>query len=809
MRFILLDRWGSQIRTITGISSATWTEELNGEDTLEIVTTCELAKGQRVVWCDQQGVWHEHIVASVTAEHSGGAPSYAATCENSISELYGDWVSDKRPSGSASVALRAALETSRWTVGEVTVDGSHSASFYRTSAREALQTVVKTWGGELSTTIVVSGTKVASRRVNLGRRGSDNGRRFTYGRDMTRIARTVDSDDVVTALYGFGKGEEVGDGHGRGIDFADVNNGKQYVEDLEALEVWGRPDGSGGKAHVFGKFEAPDCDDPTELKRLTEEDLERRKEPRVSYEAEVSTFADYGYDFSGVALGDDVALVDEGDGFSFRAKGRVTRTIRDLLDDGKLTDITMGNIVEGIDGMLAGQYEDLKSLADRATAWDVAAATPSAYIQQIMDGLNRRFDEGASYVYQSMDKGIIIGSVPLDPATGAPTSLPASAIQLAGGGLRIADSLKGDGTWNWRTFGTGEGFTADLILTGTLTAGLITAGVLSDSKGNNYWDLDNGVFSLSAGTTVGGQTVQEHVDGAVEASEEYADEVGEDALQQAKDYTDGLDESLDQLEVFDRLTNGGQCRGIYLTNGDLYINGTYIKSGTIDANLLRAGVIEDASGKNRWDLASGNLNLSGDITMSGGRIQGANGSYWDLDTGEMDLSFTPAGMLTQDDLDAAIGGVETEISGLSSQIGTAQSTANSAKSAASAAQSAANSAQSTANSANSKATSAKAKTDRITFTSSGMTVQGTDGSRYTAMTYGSDGIVSAGAMTGISTDYATLGIKDWGFVFQNDESTARFWVSNNRDEIFGRTNSCSFLVNSSGMWVNNKKVVTE
>ena len=32
MRFILLDRWGSQIRTITGISSATWTEELNGED---------------------------------------------------------------------------------------------------------------------------------------------------------------------------------------------------------------------------------------------------------------------------------------------------------------------------------------------------------------------------------------------------------------------------------------------------------------------------------------------------------------------------------------------------------------------------------------------------------------------------------------------------------------------------------------------------------------------------------------------------------------------------------------------------------
>ena len=718
MRFTLFDRWGTQLRTVAGVSSAEWVEELNGEDTLTIVTTDPLEKGQRVVWCDQQGAWHEHIVASVAMEHAGGEPTYTATCENSIAELYGDWVADKRPSGSAALAVRAALETSRWTVGTVDVEGSHSASLYRTSAREALQTVVETWGGELSTTIAVSGTQVTSRRVNLTRRGTDNGRRFAYGRDMMSVSRTVDADDVVTALYGFGKGEEVGDGYGRGIDFADVNGGKQYVEDLEALETWGRPDGSGGKAHVFGKFEASGCDDPEELLELTRAELDRRKEPKVSYEASVETFADYGYDFSGVALGDDVALVDTAGSVSFRAKGRVTRLARNLLDGGRATDITIGNVVEGLDGMLSQQYADLRGLVERATGWDVAAYTPSPYIQQIMDGLNREFDSGASYVYQSPEQGLIVASVPLDPETGRPLSTPASAIQLKGGGFRIADSLAGDGGWDWRTFGTGSGFVADYIVAGNLRADLITTGTISDRAGSNYWDLDSGEFRLAATATVGGQTVgdiaQGAADGALSDAKDYADELdrsldqaevfnrltnggavqgitmsdgqlyvnadyiatgvltdragrnywnmetGEfslsasstvggqtvtdiaegaasgalseavahadeaagSALDSANAYTDALDQSLDQAEVFDRLTDGGAEQGIYLQGGRLYVNGTYIASGVIDAGLVRAGRIADSAGRNYWDLETGEFSLSSSATVGGETVQG-------------------------------------------------------------------------------------------------------------------------------------------------------------------------------------------
>ena len=816
MRMILMDRWGAQKRTLSDIISAEWTEELGGEDSLAIECGDPVAKGDRVVWLDAQGLWHEHTVAEVEQAHGTGAPTYRATCENSISELYGDFVEDRKPrEESAAVALAGILQTSRWDVGDVTVEGSHSTNFYRTSAREALQSLMELWGGELSTTIEVDGCAVTARKVNLTRRGTDTGRRFTYSRDMTEVVRTFSADDVVTAMYGYGKGEEVGDGYGRGIDFADINGGKAYVENPDALALWGRPDGEGGIAHVFGKYENSDCTDPEELLELTRAALDEASSPKVSYEASMAVMADYGYDFAGVALGDDIALIDTALEPQVRVRGRVTRLVRDMADGGRITDITVGNIVEGIDSVLAGQYADVQGLKDRSTAWDVAATTPAAYIQQVMDGLNKQFDEGASYVYQSPTMGIVIGSVPLDQETGLPTRLPASAIQLAGGGFRIANSLKGDGTWNWRTFGTGDGFTADLILTGTLEAGLITAGVLSDSKGNNFWDLDNGVFSLSSGTTVGGKTVQQ-----------YADE----AAEEAKGYTDELDGSLDQQEVFDRLTGGGQAQGIYLQGGKLYINGSYIASGVIDADLIKAGTITDASGDNVWDLTTGDMTLAGDLTVKGGRImdasgrniwdlvgdgmtlgnpsttisagriEGAGDNWWDLNTGQMSLDFMPDAV--QDYVDTQIAGVESDISSVSGRVTTAQSAANRA--------------QSTANAASNTASAAKAKTDRITFTSSGMNVIGTNGATATCMTYGSGGVVTAGALSEIRTNQGTMGVKDWGFSFINNSGTVGIWVTAGADEggtgepnFTARFPGGSIIVGPEGGTINGKKILTE
>ena len=67
--------------------------------------------------------------------------------------------------------------------------------------------------------------------------------------------------------------------------------------------------------------------------------------------------------------------------------------------------------------------------------------------------------------------------------------------------------------------------------------------------------------------------------------------------EKASKYTDDtavnkLDESLNQQEVFDRLTNGGTAQGIYMENGQLYILFSYAKGG-----VLQLGGLENELGE--------------------------------------------------------------------------------------------------------------------------------------------------------------------------------------------------------------------
>ena len=57
-----------------------------------------------------------------------------------------------------------------------------------------------------------------------------------------------------------------------------------------------------------------------------------------------------------------------------------------------------------------------------------------------------------------------------------------SAMTLTGNGFAIANSKNEWGEWNWRTFGTGDGFTADEITTGFLSADRIQVNSISSYK---------------------------------------------------------------------------------------------------------------------------------------------------------------------------------------------------------------------------------------------------------------------------------------------------------------------------------------
>ena len=74
-----------------------------------------------------------------------------------------------------------------------------------------------------------------------------------------------------------------------------------------------------------------------------------------------------------------------------------------------------------------------------------------------------------------------------------------------------------------------------------------------------------------------------------DGSKQYTTPVLASGLTSGNQSTADLDNSLNQQDVFNRLTNNGQTQGLYLSNGLLYINGQYIKANSIRSNSIAAG----------------------------------------------------------------------------------------------------------------------------------------------------------------------------------------------------------------------------
>ena len=485
MNILLLDRDENLIDYID-IFDPEDEESLNADSTLTFSTFYKnIEKGYRILYQDRLNEWHEYIIQWIKNKHNSSDDIFLEVyAENSFYETLGDYIEDKRPRNStATNALSEALATSRWEVGVVENLGLNTTSFYRCSVKDAVQNkIVKVWDGEFSTSIKVEGNKIVSRKVNIfKKRGDDHGKRFVYGKDIHEIEKVVNEEDIITALYGFGKGEEIEEtgGHGRRIDFADINNGKKYVENNAARLKYGR-NSDKGKVHVFGKIEFDDITDKRELLAKTKEELEKASTPKITYNAAVEDLVKHGFEYEGVRLGDTVTVIDEELGL--RLKARVIKLVKNL-DNSSADKITLGNFVETTNDLFIEAYKKINDFRNKEAIWDSASkkiqdGIDAEFLNNVIDKLNTEINNSGGYVYISKDgKGIITYDKPLDQN-------PTKAIQLMGGSIRIANKKKSDGTWDWRSFGTGDGFVADEIITGILKGG------------NVKWNLNDGTFLI-------------------------------------------------------------------------------------------------------------------------------------------------------------------------------------------------------------------------------------------------------------------------------------------------------------------------
>lgn len=67
------------------------------------------------------------------------------------------------------------------------------------------------------------------------------------------------------------------------------------------------------------------------------------------------------------------------------------------------------------------------------------------------------------------------------------------------GFMIAAERTPDDKDWDWRTFGTGKGFFADLIVAGTMLADRIKSGMLMSMNEKTWIDMENGTFSFADG----------------------------------------------------------------------------------------------------------------------------------------------------------------------------------------------------------------------------------------------------------------------------------------------------------------------
>lgn len=536
MRYMIFDRWGNPLGDLPYAIKAIRTRATDGTDTLDITTIGEINKDERIVFKDSMGRWAEYLCQSTQTARAAGMPVTVAYCTGSIAELSRTYIEDKRNrNANAKACLAKALEGTRWAVGTVetgTITGTADLSFYHCTVLEAIQKTADTYGLEVQTEYQPdpTGNRIGRRIIHLvEHRGTANTtKRFEYGKDLTQIKRDIDSGDVITRLYGWGKGiEQTNDqgeatgGYSRKISFADVNNGKPYVQDDQALANWGIVGADGTKHHSEASVDFPDCEDPKELLNLTKAALKTRTTPVVSYTADVTALGQAGYDPEGTDVGDSVQIIDTSFATPLRLEGRILQIEEDLAGSLADTKITLGNIRQSYTQRMAAQQQALDKLVSNSGAWNSAAGGTGPYMKDLIDRINQIMNATGGYTYLKPGQGIYVYDKPEDQT-------PTQCIHIGGGYWRIADHKKPNGDWDFRALANGKGIFADTVFTGRL----------SDAAGLNYWDMDTGDFSLSARSTIGGKTVQQYADGAVSDANSYTDAAKQAAITEAKRQAD-------------------------------------------------------------------------------------------------------------------------------------------------------------------------------------------------------------------------------------------------------------------------------
>lgn len=403
-------------------------------------------------------------------------------------KAYG-YIRDKRPDKvKASAALNIALAGSRWKVGRVDDSYLLSTSFYDLTRLDALSKIIKTWNLDLHFYSTFDGNKITGRYIDLlGFRGEDTGERFVYGSNALEVVKEVDKSEVYTRVIPRGKGEEKvddegkpTDGYGRRIKIDDVlwekskgdpidkPKGQEFLELKEMTEKFGFSDGEARtRVQIFD-----DIEDPKELIKAGYDFLVQVSRPLVQFKTKISKR-------SRTNVGDIVRIIRKDLDFYYRT--RIYKANRNLLNE--TLEVEFGDkLVQSPADREKIVSDSLNSLEERIK--ETETDLKSSFVDKVNEGITHATFNRDGYNYElkkGNEYGLPAGYYSFDREI---DDNPQRVIYVGAGTLAIADSKKSNGDWNFRTFGTGQGFVADLLVAGTILGGKVR------------WNLEDGTLLI-------------------------------------------------------------------------------------------------------------------------------------------------------------------------------------------------------------------------------------------------------------------------------------------------------------------------
>ena len=309
--------------------------------------------------------------------------------------------------------------------------------------------------------------------------GIDTGYRFEYNKDITSIEDNSNTSKVLTRVMPLAH-------EGRTIPelFVDsplIGAYKEIYEDVVAFDNYklvsdfGEDEEYGKNDLVFKTEDQLYAALRKAVKQLYDDGLDK---PTMSITFNITTL-EHMEEFKGfenllnVGLGDRVQL--HYDPLNIDVTSRITAYTYDCLKE-EYSSLTVGDIVDGFVEIATSTNEKLNNILNKN------GTVAGSSINGTINALNTQFKAQRDVAEKQHVRAMLFED--LDPDS--PTY---GAMSIGTMGFEIASERTEDGRgWKWSTFGTGQGFVADQIVTGVLSAIMIqnTAGTFQmDLSRNN------------------------------------------------------------------------------------------------------------------------------------------------------------------------------------------------------------------------------------------------------------------------------------------------------------------------------------